>query len=60
MCKYLSIDLKQEIQPLFLSKSKSIAEFEDKKWFSDFTFLVDIVSHLNFVNTRLTTEISIN
>jgi hypothetical protein len=46
-------DLKQEIQSFFASKSKSIPEFEDKEWVCDFAFLVDIVSHLNDVNTRL-------
>lgn len=46
-------DLKQEIQSFFASKSKSIPEFEDKERVSDFAFLVDIVSHLNVVNTRL-------
>ncbi|XP_017794537.1 PREDICTED: general transcription factor II-I repeat domain-containing protein 2B-like [Habropoda laboriosa] len=46
-------DLQQEIQSFFASKSKSIPEFEDKEWVCDFTFLVDITSHLNDVNTRL-------
>ena len=46
-------DLKQEIHSFFASKSKCIPEFEDKEWVCDFAFLVDIVSHLNDVNTRL-------
>ncbi|VEN48298.1 unnamed protein product [Callosobruchus maculatus] len=46
-------DLKQEIQSVFESKSKSIPEFQDKEWVSDFAFLVDITSHLNEVNTSL-------
>jgi hypothetical protein len=37
-------DLMREIQLFFASKSKSIPEFEDKEWVSDFAFLVDIVT----------------
>ncbi|XP_063989608.1 general transcription factor II-I repeat domain-containing protein 2-like [Diachasmimorpha longicaudata] len=46
-------ELRQEIESFYESKSKSISEFQDKEWVSDFAFLVDITSHLNELNTRL-------
>lgn len=46
-------ELSQEIKEFMQMKSKNMAQLEDQDWMRDFAFLVDIIGHLNILNTKL-------
>ena len=48
-----SYKLQAEILAFFKSQGKELPEFEDEEFLTDFAFLVDLLSHLNTLNTKL-------
>ena len=48
-----SYKLQAEILAFFKSQEKELPEFEDEEFLTDFVFLVDLLSHLNTLNTKL-------
>ena len=49
-------ELKDEIQQFMEGKGYPVAEFNDAEWICDLAFLVDIISHLNKLNSRLQSD----
>ncbi|XP_077968860.1 general transcription factor II-I repeat domain-containing protein 2A-like [Styela clava] len=46
-------DLQQEIREFCQTKNKDIPQLSDKKWLSDFAFVVDVTALLNELNCKL-------
>lgn len=49
-------ELREEVKLFMEIKEKPVPELSNKEWLCDLSFLVDITTHLNELNTKLQTE----